>query len=65
MFVYIEVQYSTKDKSPKNFVIKYPVISDCIRKSFSKEKIFKRELLTIVFLVNSFNGTVLKQLAAA
>jgi hypothetical protein len=33
------------------------VKSDCTGKSFSKEKNCKMELLTMVFLVNSFNAT--------
>jgi hypothetical protein len=38
MCVYSEVHYITTDRSQKNFVVNYPVISDCIGKSFSKEK---------------------------
>jgi hypothetical protein len=58
MFVYIEVHYSTTDKSQKNFVLNYPVmISDGIQKSFSKEKKLVKGNYGTVFLVNSFNDT--------
>jgi hypothetical protein len=50
---YITVQ---RTKVKKHFAINYPMISDSVRKSISKEKNGKRELPTTVFLVNSFNG---------